>query len=158
MNKKHKEHLAKLKQLKETHLDRLLSVRKDNIDSKKWLLEVVEEAKSKGYTIIPAYESEETLGICLFKEIDGIEIAYNPTWNPNKLDIDIDTLINIKKTTPKELWMDDVGDIALEATELIQKRLKEYNIELKDEQEDEFYVPIFNALENYSNGNYRSEN
>lgn len=58
----------------------------------------------------------------------------------------------------KELWMDDVGDIALEATELIQKRLKEYNIILKDKQEDDFYTPIFTALENYSNGNYRSEN
>jgi hypothetical protein len=58
----------------------------------------------------------------------------------------------------KELWMDDIGTIALEATELIQKRLKEYNIELKEMQEDEFYVPIFNALEKYSNCNYRHEN
>ena len=58
----------------------------------------------------------------------------------------------------KELYMDDIGTIALEVTELIQKRLKEYNIELKDKQEDEFYLPIFNALEKYSNGNYRGEN
>ena len=57
----------------------------------------------------------------------------------------------------KELWMDDIGTIAAEVTDLVQKRLKEYNIQLKDKQEDEFYVPIFEALEKYSNGNYRRE-
>jgi hypothetical protein len=64
----------------------------------------------------------------------------------------------VKENNMKELWMDDIGTIALEATELIQNRLKEYNIELKTPQEDEFYVPIFNALEKYSNCNYRHEN
>ena len=57
----------------------------------------------------------------------------------------------------KELWMDDAGSIAAEATDLIQKRLKEFDIELKDKQEDEFFVPIIEALEKYSNGNYRHE-
>jgi len=58
----------------------------------------------------------------------------------------------------KELWMDDVGTIALEATKLIQDRLREYGIEVQTPKEDEFYEPIFNALEQYSNGDYRSYN
>jgi hypothetical protein len=58
----------------------------------------------------------------------------------------------------KQIWMDDVVSIALEATELIQKRLKEHGIEVKDAQEDEFHIPIFNALEKYSNGDYRNNN
>jgi len=66
-----------------------------------------------------------------------------------------DSLVLTK--TAKDFYMDDIGTIANEATELIQKRLKEYNIELKGLQEDEFYVPIFNALEKYSNCNYRHE-
>lgn len=58
----------------------------------------------------------------------------------------------------KQLWMDDISTIAIEATELIQKRLKEHGIDIKDAQEDEFYVPIFAALEKYSNGDYRHNN
>ena len=57
----------------------------------------------------------------------------------------------------KELWMDNVSDIALEATNLVQQRLKEYGIELDAEQEDEVYVPLLNTLEKHSNGNYRHE-
>ena len=53
--------------------------------------------------------------------------------------------------------MDDVASIAAEATDLIQKRLKEFDIELKDKQEDEFFVPIADALEKYSYGYYRHE-
>jgi hypothetical protein len=58
----------------------------------------------------------------------------------------------------KQFFMDDVDSIAIEATELIQKRLKEHEIEIKDAQEDEFYIPIFNALEKYTNGDYRNNN
>jgi len=61
------------------------------------------------------------------------------------------------KPITKELWMDDVGTIALEVTALIEKRLKEFNIELKEGDDDKFYVPIFQALEDFSNGNYRCE-
>jgi hypothetical protein len=59
--------------------------------------------------------------------------------------------------TPNNLWMDDIGSIANEATDLIIERLKKYDIKLKDKEEDDFYVPIFNALEKYSNGNYRHD-
>lgn len=57
-----------------------------------------------------------------------------------------------------DLYMDDVHSIALEVTELVQKRLKEFNIELNDIQADEFFVPVDNALEKYSNGDYRGHN
>ena len=57
----------------------------------------------------------------------------------------------------KEMYMDDVHSIALEATELIEKRLKEFGIELNDQQEDEIYVPLIDTIEKYSNGNYRHE-
>jgi hypothetical protein len=96
-------------------------------------------------------------GIVLYKEIDGIELAYNLKWKLGSTGCLTNDLLGLTKTA-KELWMDDIGTIALEATELIQKRLKEYNIELKTPQEDEFYVPIRDALEKYSNGNYRNEN
>jgi len=58
----------------------------------------------------------------------------------------------------KEFYMEDVHSIALEATELIQKRLKEFGVELNDQQEDEIYVPLDNTIEKYCNGDYRSYN
>jgi len=63
-----------------------------------------------------------------------------------------------RSQSAKELWMDDVGTIALEATELIQSRLKEKGIELRTPEEDKFYVPIFDVLEKYSNGEYKNYN
>jgi hypothetical protein len=57
----------------------------------------------------------------------------------------------------KELWMENVSDIALEASNIIQERLKSFGIELNSEQEDEIYVPLVNIIEKYSNGNYRHE-
>jgi hypothetical protein len=56
-----------------------------------------------------------------------------------------------------ELYMEDVGSIALQATEVIQEELRKLKIELTPEQEDLFYVPIFNELEKLSNCNYRRE-
>jgi hypothetical protein len=57
-----------------------------------------------------------------------------------------------------DFYMDDVHSIALEATELIKKRLKEFGIELNDAQEDEIYVPLDATIEKYSNGDYRTYN
>lgn len=56
-----------------------------------------------------------------------------------------------------ELWMDDAVTISLEATDLIEKRLKEYGIILNPPEDDEVYIPIFKVLENYSNGYYRKD-
>ena len=58
----------------------------------------------------------------------------------------------------KDFYMDDVGSIALKVIDLIQEELAKHNIKLDDKEEDLFYVPIFNALENFSNGEYRGYN
>ena len=54
-----------------------------------------------------------------------------------------------------DFWMEDVGEIALEASELIEKRLAVYGIVLTPEQEDKIYENTWGVLENMSNGNYR---
>jgi hypothetical protein len=58
----------------------------------------------------------------------------------------------------KELYMDDVQDIALSSFKVIESNLREFGITLTPEQEDEIYVPIVEYLEKFSNGNYRSYN
>jgi len=58
----------------------------------------------------------------------------------------------------KELYMDDAHKIALEAFDLIEKRLKEYEIELPEGEDDKVYVPMATSLENLSNGDYRNMN
>lgn len=69
----------------------------------------------------------------------------------------------IKKVVPKnyynkDMYMEDAGSIALKAVKEIEAGLKKFGIELTPEQEDEFYVFIFEKLENYSNGDYRAYN
>jgi len=67
----------------------------------------------------------------------------------------------IEKVIPihcQDLYMDDVGSIALKATELIEEELKKFGITLTDEQQDWFYVPIWEKLEKFSNGDYRHYN
>ena len=56
-----------------------------------------------------------------------------------------------------DMYMEDVATISLDAMREIENGLKKFNITLTPEQEDEFYVPIWEKLENYSNGNYRRE-
>lgn len=59
----------------------------------------------------------------------------------------------------KELYMEDVSAIALDAFDLIESRLKEFGIDLTaDKLDDKIYIPIQNALEQLSNGEYRSMN
>lgn len=47
----------------------------------------------------------------------------------------------------KEIFMDDVNSMGLEALKLIERRLAEFNIRLTDEQEDSIYVPLVTKLE-----------
>lgn len=47
----------------------------------------------------------------------------------------------------KEIYMEDVRNISLEAMALIETRLKEFGIELKDGQDDLIYVPMEEAIE-----------
>jgi hypothetical protein len=56
-----------------------------------------------------------------------------------------------------DLWMEDVASISLEAMEIIQRRLAEKGVVLTDKTEDEIYVPMHDAIEKFSNGNYRHE-
>ena len=67
--------------------------------------------------------------------------------------------MNVKsEKTKDDFYMDDVSDLALKAMEVIEAGLKEYGIELKPGQDDEFYVPMVETLEKYSNCNYRHHN
>jgi hypothetical protein len=47
----------------------------------------------------------------------------------------------------KDIAMEDVKSIALEAMEHIEQRLKEYGITLADKEDDEIYVPMCNTIE-----------
>lgn len=55
-----------------------------------------------------------------------------------------------------DLYMEDVHSIGLEAMKVIEDKLKPFGRTLTPEQEDEIYIPICNALEKISNGDYRS--
>lgn len=56
------------------------------------------------------------------------------------------------------MYMEDVRDISLEVVKLIENRLNKFGIKMNDEQEDEIYNPVFNALEKISNGDYKNHN
>ena len=146
-------------EINKNNTERLLTCAGKPISSKEQLFEMIKEARAKGYTILVSDGvsggiSEQ--GIILFKEIDGVELAYNPRWKNGAFCYDTKTLLEQSRCF--DFWQDDVGDIALKATELIQTELAKYGIKLEEKEEDLFYVPIFNALEKFSNGNYRSEN
>ena len=52
-------------------------------------------------------------------------------------------------------WMEDVLSLSVEVDDLVSKRLKEFNITLTPEQEDKIHIPVWNTLEEVSNGDYR---
>jgi hypothetical protein len=54
--------------------------------------------------------------------------------------------------------MEDVRSISVDASTLIEERLKEFNIILNPEQEDRIYLKIQEVLEDVSNGDYRNHN
>ena len=55
--------------------------------------------------------------------------------------------------------MEDIHSIGLDAMELIQGKLKEYDIVLTPEQEDEIYVPMCAVMEKIAGcPDYRSHN
>ena len=56
------------------------------------------------------------------------------------------------------MYMEDVSTIFLAAMKEIEEGLKKFGITLTPEQEDEFYVLIWERLEKYSNGDYGSQN
>ena len=54
----------------------------------------------------------------------------------------------------KELWMEGVRNITVDAMNLIEDRLKEFDIVLTDAEEDDIHNKIWMVLENRSNGEY----
>jgi len=57
-----------------------------------------------------------------------------------------------------KLYMDDVISIALEAIDLVEKRLKAFGIDIPEDQDDDLYLPLERTIERYSNGMYRNHN
>lgn len=58
----------------------------------------------------------------------------------------------------ENMWMEDVGDIATKAHDIIEQELKtRFNKELSVEESDIIYNAIWKPLEDLSNGNYRRE-
>jgi hypothetical protein len=59
----------------------------------------------------------------------------------------------------KEIAMEDVHSIGLEALNVVQEKLKEYGITLTDKQDDEIYVPMCEAIEKIAGyPDYRNHN
>lgn len=55
-------------------------------------------------------------------------------------------------------WMEGVRDLTVDVNQLIENRLKEFNITLTDKQEDEIHNAVWKVLEEVSNGYYKSHN
>jgi DnaJ-class molecular chaperone len=55
-------------------------------------------------------------------------------------------------------WMEGVRDLTVDVNQLIENRLKEFNITLTDEQEDEIHNAVWKVLEDVSNGYYKNHN
>lgn len=70
----------------------------------------------------------------------------------------IEMLLVQKGCNMKEFYMEDVRSISVDASTLIEERLKEFNIILNPEQEDRIYLKIQEVLEDVSNGDYRNHN
>jgi len=56
----------------------------------------------------------------------------------------------------KEMYMEDVGKIASEATDLIIERLKEFGVIIEGKDEDLFFDPIFEEVEKLCFNDYKS--
>lgn len=46
-----------------------------------------------------------------------------------------------------DVYMEDIHSIGLEAMKVVEERLKEKGVVLTDQQQDEIYVPMCDALE-----------
>ena len=55
-------------------------------------------------------------------------------------------------------WMGNARSLVVEVNELIEKKLKEFEIKLTDEQEDKIHNTVWEVLEDVSNGYYKSHN
>ena len=84
-----KQHLEKTQQLYKSDPDRLLSSDQSFNTEKEKAEAIIKEAKEKGYTILPADDPKrKQYGVVVYKEIDGVELAYNPSWPEEEGEID----------------------------------------------------------------------
>ena len=58
----------------------------------------------------------------------------------------------------EEFYMDDMRDIAVDVSELIETKLKEFDIVLTPEQEDAIHNKVWEVLEPLTNSYYRNYN
>lgn len=91
------------------------------------------------------------------KQKDPINIKVRGSWYPLWQYV---RMFKVKNTNPtKQIYMEDVTDIALEAQALIEKRLSKFGIVLDDGTEDFVYIPLVDAIEKVANyPDYRSHN
>lgn len=55
-------------------------------------------------------------------------------------------------------WMENVESLAVEVNDLIEKKLKEFEIKLTGEQEDRIHEKVWEVLEEVGNGYYKNHN
>jgi len=64
--------------------------------AKEYAIEFIKESFSKGYTIIraddPLHQPRSRYGVVVYKEIEGVELAYNPTWGVDLGRLDDETV------------------------------------------------------------------
>jgi len=53
-------------------------------------------------------------------------------------------------------WMENVRNLTVDVDELIEKKLKEFELTLTDEQEDRIHDGVWKVLEEVSNGYYKN--
>lgn len=59
----------------------------------------------------------------------------------------------------KNIYMEDISSIALEAYDIIYKEFKDRGIEITDEEGDKIFVPLLETLEKFCNyPDYRNYN
>ena len=58
--------------------------------------------------------------------------------------------------TENQMYMENVRDIAVDTSNLIECKLKKFDITLTDEQEDAIHNRVWEVLESVSNGEYRT--
>ena len=60
-----------------------------------------------------------------------------------------------EKVRVHQFWMEQVRDLTVDVSDLVEKRLKEFNITLTSEQEDVIHNATWKVLEDVSNGDYK---
>jgi hypothetical protein len=75
-----------------------------------------------------------------------------PVYHPKKM---YNKYMNDNKNKKRTMFMEDVRDISVEVSDLIEKRLENFDIKLTDKQADAIHNKVWEVLEDVSNGDYR---